>query len=394
MHAAGGTAFCTSGLLRARAQRRGVCSQTGRTVTAGRTRQVCVRMAAAGGADRALLGADPVFAQTMLRVKDAEKTRHFYEKLLGMRYLTHLDFPSLDFSLHFLAYVDDEQTPADGVSQEERAQWLWSRRYPTMEFTHNYGTEKDPNFAHHNGNTSPLGFRHVQVLVNNVQGAVDALKKEGVTTVQEPELLGDQIMVATVADPDGYWVSLAQKRTPTDGPAAGVIGADPVLGTTTLRVKNAEKSIKFYEELGLKMVAQVENADAKYTGYYMSLPAEAQYPGQDADKKKQVEYVQSARSLSLELNHSWGAEKDESVQYHNGNSDPQGYGHIGFIVSDVYKVADSAEKNEITIKRKASPFQNAGVIAFIADPDGYLIELITRNGEPQGTPYAKPSARA
>ena len=38
----------------------------------------------------------------------------------------------------------------------------------------------------------------------------------------------------------------------------------------------------------------------------------------------------------IELTHNWGAEKDDGFSYHDGNSDPRGFGHIGITVPDVY----------------------------------------------------------
>lgn len=150
-----------------------------------------------------IIGPDPVFAQTMLRVKDPVKSREFYERVLGMKYLTHLDFPALSFSLHFYAYADNEEVPGEDMPQAERAQWLWSRRYPTMELTHNYGTEDKPDFSHHSGNEDPLGFGHIGILVDDVQKAYSAMEKEGVQFAKAPGDVGGFGAVAFAKDPDG-----------------------------------------------------------------------------------------------------------------------------------------------------------------------------------------------
>lgn len=89
------------------------------------------RFVVASGAGGGLLGPSPVFAQTMLRVKDPAASRAFYEGKLGMKYLTFLEFPDLDFSLYFFAYTDVD-TPDDSAPQPERATWLWKQRFPTM----------------------------------------------------------------------------------------------------------------------------------------------------------------------------------------------------------------------------------------------------------------------
>jgi len=127
----------------------------------------------------ALVGRNAVFAQTMLRIKDPEKSKDFYENKLGMKLLTRLDFPSLTFSLYFFAYTQDNP-PSMDESQSKRAKWLWSLRYPTLELTHNWGTEKNPNFRYHNGNEEPKGLGYIGFIVNDVQQAVEALKKYNV----------------------------------------------------------------------------------------------------------------------------------------------------------------------------------------------------------------------
>ena len=38
------------------------------------------------------------------------------------------------------------------------------------------------------------------------------------------------------------------------------------------------------------------------------------------------------------------SEKDKEFTHHNGNSEPQGFGHIGFSVPDVYQASERFEK--------------------------------------------------
>lgn len=132
-----------------------------------------------------MLGRYPVFAHTMLRVKDPVKSGLFYEKLLGMKLLTRFDFPNLAFSLFFYASPEIE-IPKDLRSQTERAKWLWNLRFPTLELTHNWGTERNPDFHYHNGNEDPKGFVHLAFVVDDVTVAIEELKSQGVPVLQYP----------------------------------------------------------------------------------------------------------------------------------------------------------------------------------------------------------------
>ena len=46
-----------------------------------------------------------VFNQTMLRIKDPERSMDFYTRVMGMRLVRKLDFPEMKFTLYFLARI-------------------------------------------------------------------------------------------------------------------------------------------------------------------------------------------------------------------------------------------------------------------------------------------------
>ncbi|KAK2433880.1 glyoxalase/bleomycin resistance protein/dioxygenase superfamily protein [Trifolium repens] len=93
--------------------------------------------------------------QTMFRIKDPKVSLDFYSRVLGMSLLKRLDFPELKFSLYFMGYEDTSEAPSNPV---DRTVWTFAQK-ATIELTHNWGTESDPEFkGYHNGNSDPRGF--------------------------------------------------------------------------------------------------------------------------------------------------------------------------------------------------------------------------------------------
>lgn len=132
------------------------------------------------------------------------------------------------------------------------------------------------------------------------------------------------------------------------------IGFDHIM----LRVKDPAYSLPFYQEvLGMTLIHQDDYPDAKFSLYFLGFG--------DA----------SPNTAMIELTHNWGSENDEKFSYHHGNSEPQGYGHICLNVPDLAEaVAWFDHHNVVFIKRPEAGRMSH--IAFIADPDGYRIEII------------------
>lgn len=147
-----------------------------------------------------------VLNHTMLRVKDPVASLGFYTHVFGMALLRKLDFPEMQFSLFFLAKLND----TDQVPEEigARTRWTFSQR-GILELTHNWGTEDQADFAYHNGNTQPQGFGHICFAVPDLVKAVKWLDDNGVEYVKRPEQ-GKMKDVAFVKDPDGYWIEIVQ----------------------------------------------------------------------------------------------------------------------------------------------------------------------------------------
>ena len=119
---------------------------------------------------------------------------------------------------------------------------------------------------------------------------------------------------------------------------------------TMIRVGILEKSIQFYTEvLGMRLLRQKDYPDGEFTLAFIG-------------------YGDEADNTVIELTYNWGTDR-----YDLGG----GFGHIALEVDDVYQATEEIRKRGGNIIRDAGPM-NAGttIIAFVADPDGYQIELI------------------
>ena len=147
-----------------------------------------------------------VLNHCMLRVKDPEIAIDFYTRVLGMRVLRKLDFPEMKFSLYFLhRSVEGEIAPDDAG---ERTAWTFSQR-GILELTHNWGTEKDPDFKYHDGNGQPQGFGHICFSVPDLDAAIAWFDSNQVTFVKRADQ-GKMKDVAFIKDPDGYWIEILE----------------------------------------------------------------------------------------------------------------------------------------------------------------------------------------
>ncbi len=122
---------------------------------------------------------------------------------------------------------------------------------------------------------------------------------------------------------------------------------------TMLRVGDLEKSISFYTDvLGMRLLRRKDYPEGKFTLAFLGYGDESEQP-------------------AIELTYNWGVDS-----YEMGT----GYGHIALEVDDVYKATEAIKAKGGKILREAGPM-NAGttIIAFVADPDGYPIELIGKD---------------
>lgn len=144
-----------------------------------------------------------VFNHTMLRIKDPDVSLAFYNQVFGMQLLRSVDMPEGQFTLYFLARIEDEELPEDPAKRKQYA----NARQGVLELTHNWGTENDPEARYHNGNDSPQGYGHICFTVPDLDDAVAWMDENDVAFQKRPED-GSMKNIAFVRDPDGYWIEL------------------------------------------------------------------------------------------------------------------------------------------------------------------------------------------
>ena len=104
-------------------------------------------------------------------------------------------------------------------------------------------------------------------------------------------------------------------------------------------------------------------------------------PTSDAAKPFLQQHIYPSRIPILELTHNHGTENDPTFEHHNGNVEPRrGFGHVGFLVDDVYAASAELEAAGVPFQKKPDDGSMKG-LAFARDPDGYWVEIIKRGQE-------------
>ena len=122
----------------------------------------------------------------MLRVRDLDRSLHFYCDLLGMKLLRRKDFPGGKFTLAFVGYGDESETAV-------------------LELTHNW-----------DGRDYELGtaFGHIALGVPQIQQLCDSLRAQAVAIAREPgPMQHGTTVIAFLEDPDGYKIELIEERS-------------------------------------------------------------------------------------------------------------------------------------------------------------------------------------
>jgi lactoylglutathione lyase len=114
---------------------------------------------------------------------------------------------------------------------------------------------------------------------------------------------------------------------------------------TMVRVKDLEKSMAFYELLGLQETRRMESEGGRFTLVFMAPPGQEECP--------------------VEL--TWNWDGDDALP-----DDSRHFGHLAYEVDDVYATCQHLMDNGVTINRPPRD----GRMAFVRSPDNISIELL------------------
>jgi len=120
---------------------------------------------------------------------------------------------------------------------------------------------------------------------------------------------------------------------------------------TMLRVGDLDRSIAFYTGLlGMQLLRRKDFPGGRFTLAFLG-------------------YGPESEQTVLELTHNW-----DTASYDLGTA----YGHIAIGVDDVHAACERIKARGGKVVREPGPMQHGStVLAFVEDPDGYRIELLS-----------------
>ena len=116
---------------------------------------------------------------------------------------------------------------------------------------------------------------------------------------------------------------------------------------TMVRVKDLEKTMAFFELLGLREPRRTDSEQGRFSLIFMAPPGQEECP--------------------VELTYNWDG--DEGLP-----SDSRHFGHLAYQVDNIYEMCQHLQDNGVTINRPPRD----GWMAFVRSPDNISVELLQK----------------
>jgi lactoylglutathione lyase len=130
---------------------------------------------------------------------------------------------------------------------------------------------------------------------------------------------------------------------------------------TMIRVTDINKTVAFFELLGLKEVRRFDHEKGRFTLVFMAAPG---------DEDAQVE-----------LTYNWPAEDGTASEVYTGG---RNFGHLAYRVENIYETCQRLMDGGVTINRPPRD----GHMAFIRTPDNISVELLQDGHLDPAEPWA------
>ena len=114
---------------------------------------------------------------------------------------------------------------------------------------------------------------------------------------------------------------------------------------TMIRVADLEKTMAFFELLGMKQTKRYDSESGRFSLVYLAAPGDENCP--------------------VELTYNWDG--DDGLP-----SDSRHFGHLAYAVDDIYETCQMLMDNGVTMNRPPRD----GRMAFVRTPDNISIELL------------------
>jgi lactoylglutathione lyase len=138
---------------------------------------------------------------------------------------------------------------------------------------------------------------------------------------------------------------------------------------TMIRVADPEKTIAFFEVLGLKEVRRHDSEAGRFTLIFLATPDDMRGPSERAHAE-------------VELTYNWPPEDGSAPEEYAGG---RNFGHLAYDCDDIYETCQAVLDAGYTVHRPPRD----GYMAFVKSPDGISIELLQLNGaKPPQEPWA------
>ena len=210
------------------------------------------------------------------------------------------------------------------------------------------------------------GYWKIGITLEDVDLGRDSLLAAGVE-VSEPRQFRDIGYLCHLQDPDGHSIELlqhrfAQNHRPIAPRPEYKLQSKPTFGQITLRVKDAEKSLRFYKDgLGMRLLSRQIVEPYRFTLYFLAY-TDDELPHDDIDHVGNREWLWQRPYTTLELQHNWGTES-EAFEYRTGPE--TGFLEMGFTLPNLSKTINNCEAIGAKI-----------IDDVVFDPDGYQVRLI------------------